>query len=277
MRTRLRIDLAYAGGGYSGWGIQPHLTTVQDEVEKALATALRIDRSLVRTVVAGRTDAGVHALGQVCHCDLPEGLELTTAGLANLAKKVQGALRQEPITINRISVAPEGFDARFSPLSRTYQYRIADSQAANNPLHRAFTVQNTHPLDFDAMVELGHALVGLHDWAAFCRPRVGATTIRELQSYEWVRDHDGVLVATITSDAFCHSMVRALVGAAVAVGRGKLTIAQVLAIREAKKRTSDFVIMPPHGLALVSIAYPDDAELAERAALTRNRRAADPD
>jgi tRNA pseudouridine38-40 synthase len=127
------------------------------------------------------------------------------------------------------------------------------------------------------MVELGHQLVGLHDWAAFCRPRVGATTIRELQSYEWVRDHDGVMVATITSDAFCHSMVRALVGAAVAVGRRKLTIDQVLAIREAKKRTSDFVIMPPHGLALVRVAYPEDSELAERAALTRNKRAADPD
>jgi tRNA pseudouridine38-40 synthase len=253
------------------------LKTVQNELEQALATTLRIDRSLVRTVVAGRTDAGVHALGQVCHFDLPEGVELTTAGLANLGKKVQGALRQEPITITRISLAPEGFDARFSPLARTYHYRIADIQAANNPLHRAFTVRNTYPLDLSAMVELGHQLVGLHDWAAFCQPRVGATTIRELQAYEWVRDHDGVMVATITADAFCHSMVRALVGAAVGVGRGKITIAQVLAIREAKKRTSDFVIMPAHGLALVSVAYPEESEMAERAALTRNRRAADPD
>lgn len=277
MRTRLRIDLAYAGGGYSGWAIQPGLKTVQDELEKALATTLRANRSLIRTVVAGRTDAGVHALGQVCHVDLPDGVDLSSVALANLGKKVQGALRQAPITIHSISRAPEGFDARFSPLSRTYQYRIADKKAIKNPLHRAFTVQNSYELDDGAMVELGHALVGLHDWATFCRPRVGATTIRELQSYEWVRDPDGVLVATIRADAFCHSMVRALVGSAVAVGRGKLTVARVLHLLEAKKRTSEFVTMPAHGLALVSVAYPNESELAERAALTRNKRAADPD
>jgi tRNA pseudouridine38-40 synthase len=197
--------------------------------------------------------------------------------MASLAKKVQGALRSAAITIHAISVAPEGFDARFSPLSRVYQYRIADKSAIKNPLHRAFTVVNSYPLDDRAMAELGHALLGLHDWAAFCQPRVRATTIRELLTYEWARDSDGVLVARIQADAFCHSMVRSLVGAAVAVGRGKLSVPEVLALRDAKVRTSAFVTMPPHGLALVSVEYPGDHEVAERASLTRNRRGADPD
>lgn len=274
---RLRIDLAYDGGGYSGWAMQPGLTTVQEDVETALSIALRLERSQVRTVVAGRTDAGVHALGQVCHLDLPEGYTIGAQALANLSKRVQGTLHGAPITIHRIAVAPEGFDARFSPLSRTYEYRIADTFAVKNPLHRAFTLHMNYALDDTEMARLGSSLVGLHDWSTFCRPRVGATTIRELLSYRWVRDEAGVVVATITADAFCHSMVRALVGAAVALGRGKVKHDEVLALKQARQRTSAFVTMPAHGLSLVAVAYPEEDDVAARAALTRNRRAADPD
>jgi tRNA pseudouridine38-40 synthase len=277
VRTRLRIDLAYAGGSYSGWAIQPGLKTVQEELETALAVALRLERSQVRTVVAGRTDAGVHALGQVCHLDLPEGSELTPAALLSVGRRVQGALQRAPLRIHSIGVAPEGFDARFSPLSRTYDYRIADKSAIKNPLHSAFTVETSYDLDHTEMIRLGASLVGLHDWATFCRPRVGATTIRELKEYRWEREESGVLVATITADAFCHSMVRALVGAAVAVGRGKITHDRVLVLLESKKRTSEFVTMPARGLLLREVTYPDAAELAARAALTRNKRSADPD
>lgn len=277
MRIRLRIDLAYAGGSYSGWAVQPGLKTVQDELETALAVALRIERSDVRTVVAGRTDAGVHALGQVCHLDLPEGLELTPAALGSIARRVQGALGRAPIRIHSIALAPEGFDARFSPLSRSYEYRIADAGATKNPLHREFTVETNYRLDHQEMSRVARSLLGLHDFATFCRPRVGATTIRELQEYRWDRDDSGVLVASIRADAFCHSMVRALVGAAVAVGRGKLTHDQVLVLLENKKRTSDFVTMPAHGLLLREVTYPDADALAARAALTRKKRNADPD
>lgn len=271
------MDLAYAGGSYSGWAMQPGLTTVQEDLERALATALRIPRPQVRTIVAGRTDAGVHALGQVCHLDLPEGFALSAAGVNNIGRRVQGALQGAPIRIHAITVAPEGFDARFSPLSRTYEYRIADHQATKNPSHSAFTLETTYRLDDLDMGRLSANLVGLRDWATFCRPRVGATTVRELQEYSWQRDQHGVLTATIRADAFCHSMVRALVGAAVSVGRGKLTHDQVMALVTKKERTSDFVTMPARGLSLREVTYPDAAELADRAALTRNRRGADPD
>jgi tRNA pseudouridine38-40 synthase len=277
VRVRLRIDLAYAGGSYAGWGIQPINPTIQGELERSLSIALRIDRGLTKTVVAGRTDAGVHAVHQVCHVDLPEGYSLSAYALGELANRVQGALATQNIVIRSITEAPPGFNARFSALSREYHYRIADRGSFKNPLHQSFTLWNRYALDGDVMDQVGQELQGLHDWASFCRPRVGATTIRELTHYRWVRDSDGVLTGTVIADAFCHSMVRALVGAAVAVGRGKLSLSEVLALRDKKARTSEFPTMPAHGLSLIKVTYPNDAELAERAELTRNRRAADPD
>lgn len=277
MSIRLRIDLGYNGSQYSGWAIQPQHRTIQGDLEKALALALRLEPAATRTVVAGRTDAGVHAIGQVCHVQLPDGYELSAHALGQLRARVQGTLATRDIVIHAISVAPEGFDARFSAMSREYEYRIADSLSLKNPLHATFTVWNSYPLDGHAMDELGKALVGLHDWSAFCKPRVGATTIRELQHYHWRRDHDGVLVARVIADAFCHSMVRSLVGAAAAVGRGKLGVQDVVRLRDEKQRTSEFPTMPAHGLSLVKVSYPQDSELSQRASLTRNKRDADPD
>lgn len=277
MSIRLRIDLGYHGAQFSGWGIQPHHRTVQGELERALSIALRIAPKVTRTLVAGRTDAGVHAVGQVCHIQLPEGYELTSRAQSQLRARVQGALAAKDVVIHDIQIAPEGFDARFSALSREYQYRIADGRALKNPLHASFTTWSSYTLDDSVMDELGVALCGLHDWAAFCRPRVGATTIRELQHYRWKRDRDGVLVARVIADAFCHSMVRSLVGAAVAVGRGKLGLKDAIALREGKERTSEFPTMPAHGLSLTKVSYPKDSQMATRASLARNRRAADPD
>ena len=277
MRIRLRIDLGYAGTRYAGWAIQPVHRTVQGELEVALAVALRLDRSEVRTIVAGRTDAGVHAVAQVCHLNLPEGMELSARAQAELSTRVQGALGSSGIVIHRIGVAPEGFDARFSPLWRSYRYRICDATSFRNPLFQNFTLKSPYNLDGDAMNTLGRELSGLHDWASFCKPRVGATTIRELMHYSWERDAEGVLVATVTADAFCHSMVRSLVGAAVSVGRGKISVEEAIRMRDAKKRSSLFPTMPAQGLALIHVEYPPDSELLARAELTRNRRNADPD
>lgn len=257
--------------------MQPGRPTVQEALEAALAVALRVKRSEIRAVVAGRTDTGVHASGQVCHVDLPDTVKLTDAALASLGRRVQGALGRAAISVHSIALAPEGFEARFSAVSRTYQYRIADARAHKNPLHQAFTVSTGFTLDDSAMGSFCQALVGLRDWASFCKPRVGATTIRELTEYVWARDPDGVLVGTITADAFCRSMVRSLVGAAVAVGRGKITAQEALSLAAAKKRTSAFVTMPPHGLCLMTVEYGSDAEVGARAQITRNRRAADPD
>jgi tRNA pseudouridine38-40 synthase len=282
--TRLRLDIAYDGTDFAGWARQPALRTVQGELESALATVLRDDT--VTLTVAGRTDAGVHATGQVAH------LDLTDAHLAQLAKPHgRGAKAMEPaaalkkrlngiaglrsdIHVGAVSLAPDGFDARFSPLFRRYEYRVADSASARNPLLRRHTVWYPAALDVEAMNDAARELLGLHDWAAYCRPREGATTIRELQEFAWRRDETGVLIAGLKADAFCHSMVRALVGASVSVGERRLSGERLRSIRDEAQRTSEFKVMPAHGLALVEVGYPED--VAARAAQTRARREAAP-
>jgi tRNA pseudouridine38-40 synthase len=268
--TRLRIDLGYLGTNFSGWAIQPGLRTVQGSLEEALAIALRCDRSLITSVVAGRTDAGVHALHQVCHVEIPDGVKL--GKLDSLLKRVQGTLRTDDIALHQISLAPEGFDARFSALSRTYEYRIDDRGSKRNPLHHLFTYRSSFSLDGAAMNAVSQALCGLHDFAAFCRPKPGATTIRHLTHFAWTRDADGIFTGSVIADAFCHSMVRSLVGSAVAVGRGRLSVDEVVELRNKGERTSAWTTMAAKGLTLISVQYPPDELVASRALDTRTRR-----
>ena len=270
MSTRLRIDLGYLGTNFSGWAIQPGLRTVQGSLEEALAIALRCDRSLITSVVAGRTDAGVHALHQVCHVEIPDGVKL--GKLDSLLKRVQGTLRTDDIALHQISLAPEGFDARFSAMSRTYEYRIDDRGSKRNPLHHLFTYRSSFNLDDAAMNAVSQRLCGLHDFAAFCRPKPGATTIRHLTHFAWTRDADGILTGSVIADAFCHSMVRSLVGSAVAVGRGRLSVKEVVELRNKGERTSAWTTMAAKGLTLISVEYPPDELVASRALDTRTRR-----
>lgn len=278
--TRLRIDLSYDGTDFHGWARQPEARTVQGELENALALMFRREGAPASLVVAGRTDAGVHARGQVVHLDLEpphltrlERLSHGGAPLPALVRKLNGiAGRAGDIRIHRAVMAPEGFDARFSALWRRYEYRIADVAAFQDPRARAYTVWHPRELDADAMDAAARSLAGLADWAAYCRPRAGATTIRDLQEYSWSRDADGVLVARVVADAFCHSMVRALVGACVAVGEGVLGTGDPLALRDAGERTSAFKVMPAAGLTLMEVGYPPDEELAARAERTRGLR-----
>ena len=270
MSTRLRIDLGYLGTNFSGWAIQPGLRTVQGSLEEDLAIALRCDRSLITSVVAGRTDAGVHALHQVCHVEIPDGVKL--GKLDSLLKRVQGTLRTDDIALHQISLAPEGFDARFSAMSRTYEYRIDDRGSKRNPLHHLFTYRSSFNLDDAAMNAVSQALCGLHDFAAFCRPKPGATTIRHLTHFAWTRDADGILTGSVIADAFCHSMVRSLVGSAVAVGRGRLSVKEVVELRDKGQRTSAWTTMAAKGLTLISVEYPPDELVASRALDTRTRR-----
>lgn len=284
--TRIRLDLAYDGAGFSGWARQPQLRTVQGELEAALATLFRRVPPTPALVVAGRTDAGVHAIGQVAHLDLTlEQLQhLRRIGASRgdhdpenpaavLVRKLNGlAGRARDLRVFAAAIAPSGFDARFAAIWRRYEYRIADAAAVHDPLDRSRTVWLTDELDLEAMAAAADALVGLADWAAYCRPRPGATTVRELQSFTWHRDERGVLVARLQADAFCHSMVRALVGACVAVGTGALGASDPLRLRAAQERTSEFQVMPAGGLVLTEVGYPEDAALAERAEQTRGRR-----
>jgi tRNA pseudouridine38-40 synthase len=264
---RIRLDLAYDGTGFTGWARQPGLRTVQGVLEDALATVFRRQGDPPRLVVAGRTDVGVHATGQVAHVDLTPEQFAHLANAGQLAKRVNGiAGLSSDVRVRRAAIAPPGFDARFGALWRRYEYRIADHPDAQDPRRRSHTLWHPAPLDEQAMHDAAQSLLGLHDFAAFCRPREGATTIRTLQAFEWSRDADGVLVARLQADAFCHSMVRALVGACVGAA------SEARAILDAAVRTSAFKVMPAKGLTLVEVGYPPDAELAARAEQTRGKR-----
>jgi tRNA pseudouridine38-40 synthase len=281
--VRVRLDIAYDGTNFHGWGRQPVLRTVQGTLEEAIATLLRRADTTPSLVVAGRTDAGVHAVGQVAHLDLTQqhsdmivggnrpGGEVTLPEL--LARRLNGILgASSDVVIRGASVAAPGFDARFSATWRRYEYRIADSAAARDPLQRHRTVWHPGRLDAAAMDAAAKALTGLHDFAAYCKPRPDATTIRTLQIFEWRRDSDGVLVAELRADAFCHSMVRGLVGACVAVGDGKLDASRPGELLAEANRSSEFIVMQAKGLTLAEVGYPPVEELASRAELTRARR-----
>jgi len=260
---RLRMDLSYDGANFSGWGRQPDRRTVQQTVEEAISI---VAQHKAETIVAGRTDAGVHATGQVIHVDLPESLELT-----DLAYKLNRIL-DEDIRINNIEIAPAAFHARFSALRRYYEYRILDENKVIPPLARFNTEGWYRPLDVDVMNNASALLLGTHNYAAFCKFREGATTIRTLETFQWRRDREGYLVGDVVADAFCYSMVRNLVGAIVCVADGRKDASWITTLLEDKERVSDSLVFPGRGLTLYKVDYPDAAELVERAAKTVARR-----
>ena len=297
---RIRLDIAYDGTHFRGWARQPGLRTVQGTIEDAVT---RILGGSPRLVVAGRTDAGVHASGQVAHLDLdddqvarlrarrprrrdreagPDAADAAPdagdadAAVAALAGRIAGVLGQYPdVVVSRTSTAPEGFDARFSATSRRYEYRIADTETGYDPLERHRTTTVRASLDVAAMDAAARSLIGLHDFAAYCKPRDEATTIRTLLEFDWRRDAQRTVVAHVRADAFCHSMVRALVGACVAVGEGRLAPRDVVDLRDEGVRTSEFKVLAARGLTLTEVGYPAADLLAARAVQTRNRRDAE--
>lgn len=278
-QLRVRLDVAYEGTDFSGWAIQPERRTVQGVLEDALGRVLRISES--RLSVAGRTDAGVHARGQVCHLDLDLAAwaqvpgRSTTAPEVALRRRLAGVLPPD-VTVRKVAVAPEGFDARFSACWRRYRYRVADGDCRPDPLLRRHLLWHSRPLDLAAMNSAAAFLLGEHDFAAYCRPREGATTIRELRALHWERDRTGLAVATVEADAFCHNQVRAMVGALLAVGDGRRPVAWPGQVLAAGVRDPGVTVVAPHGLTLEAVAYPPDDELAARARLARNRRSLPP-
>ena len=282
--VRLRLDLAYDGAGFAGWARQPGLRTVQGVLEDALATVLRTrprGEPSPRVTVAGRTDAGVHARGQVAHVDVGVAALLAIRGRSDregpaaLVARLGGVLPGD-LVVHRATVAPTGFDARFSALRRRYVYRVCDDAALRDPLRRGHVLWHRRPLDADAMAVAARPLVGRHDFAAFCKPRPAATTIRTLERFEWVRmasgPDAGLVVAVVQADAFCHSMVRALVGASLVVGEGRRPPGWPGALLAGRRRDGAAAVVPAHGLTLEEGGYPADAELAGRAERTRARR-----
>ena len=274
--VRLRLDFGYDGTAFSGWAMQPGKRTVEDELSAALTLILRAS-SPVRLTIAGRTDAGVHARGAVAHIDvdpaafalLPGRADRTPAQAA--LTRLNGVLPQD-IVVHAVSVAPEGLHARFSATGRRYHYRICDQPGLLDPLRRYDTVVNRRVLDVAAMHEASQSLLGLADFAAFCMKREGATTIRTLLEYSWTRAADGTVCATVVADAFCRSMVRALVGAVIPVGEGRRPVEWPAQVLVAGQRHPAVVVMPAHGLSLEEVFYPPDAELGSRHRESRVKR-----
>jgi tRNA pseudouridine38-40 synthase len=268
MRVRWRLDVAYDGTDFAGWARQPGRRTVQDTLETAITTVLRLDAAPL--TVAGRTDAGVHARGQVCHVDLPADIAPLRRGepLESSLLRRLGRLLPADLRVTAIRRAGTGFDARFSPCWRRYAYRICDDPARVDPLRRREVLVWSRHLDVEAMETASAGLVGVHDFAAYCRQRAGATTIRALLGLTWRRT-DGLVVATVTADAFCHQMVRSLVGAMLVVGEGRRPPSWPAEVLAAGVREPLATPASPHGLTLEEVGYPPDDELAARAVQTR--------
>lgn len=299
--VRLRAEVAYDGGGFHGWARQPGLRTVQAELERALGTVLRLpDPTSVRVAVAGRTDAGVHAVGQVCHADVPisawERATVVREPRADpeppgvvLRRRLNGLLPDD-LRVRDLEVAAPGFDARWSASWRRYSYLVADDPAVADPRLRGHVLWHRRGLDVAAMDTSARPFLGEHDFTAFCRARDGASAVRTIHEIGWRRlaigtgpDRDraggrgsgpGLVEFEVRADAFCHSMVRGLVGAFLSVGDGRWPADRPAALLVAARRVSVLPTAPAHGLTLVEVGYPPDDELGAQATRAKRWRGA---
>jgi tRNA pseudouridine38-40 synthase len=269
--VRIRLDVSYDGTDFSGWAAQPDRRTVAGVLQAELDRVLGAGTATGLTV-AGRTDAGVHATGQVCHIDLPD--DSWSAVAATLVRRLAGLLPLD-IRVRTAQPVPDVFDARFSALYRRYEYRVTDARFGAEPLRRRDTLAWPRPLDIGRLNQAALGLVGEHDFAAYCRKKEHATTIREVTRLEWRREPDGILIATVQADAFCQQMVRSLVGGMLAAGDGRRAVEWPGSLLVRRERADDVPVVGAHGLTLVEVGYPTDPrELAERATATRQLRAA---
>ncbi len=274
--VRLRLDIAYDGTDFAGWATQAGQRTVAGVIDDALTTVFRTP---VRLWAAGRTDTGVHATGQVAHVDVPAAAlpnayprspRATDPEFLPLLRRL-GRFLPTDVRVLGITRAPSGFDARFSALRRHYEYRLSTAAYGVAPQQARYITAWPRDLDVDAMSVASQDLLGLHDFAAFCRHRSGATTIRDLQRLDWTREGD-LITAHVSADAFCWQMVRSLVGALLAVGEHRRTPQWCIELLSATGRSSDFAAAPAQGLTLVGVDYPPDDELAARILITRDLR-----
>ena len=281
--TRWRLSLSYDGTDFHGWAKQPALRTVQGDLLEALEVVFGPSEDDFAMRVAGRTDAGVHALNQQVHIELSERqldrLGRDRAAIANpafMADRLNRILKQD-VRLHSFALAADGFDARFSATYRRYRYRIADGASTQNPLESRYTLPIFRELNLLDMQSAALEVLGLHDFASFCRPRPGSTTIRELREITVRRNSNAgnVIEIELLADAFCHNMVRSLVGALIAVGRGQATRADVRAALDRADRTESYRVVAAQGLTLIEIGYPADELLAEQAEKTKNLRTHD--
>jgi tRNA pseudouridine38-40 synthase len=238
-----RIDLAYDGTDFHGYGRQNNVRTIQGDLEKAL---FRITGE-VKTVVAGRTDGGVHAVGQVVSFSVDAPLDTD-----RLQRSLNGQLGPE-IAVNAVTEVGDRFHARFSAVARRYRYRISN-RPVQDPLTSRTAWHVPEPLDVDAMDRAVGAFIGVHDFASLCRKAPGRTTVREVLDAHWTRTGD-LVELSIGAVAFCHQMVRSIVTVSVDVGKGRSRPEDVQAILEAHSRDVVRGLAPPFGLTLMAVTY----------------------
>ncbi|HEX5597400.1 MAG TPA: tRNA pseudouridine(38-40) synthase TruA [Micromonosporaceae bacterium] len=279
-RDRVRLDVAYDGTGFSGWAVQPDRRTVAGVLTETLQRIFGPTGATGLTV-AGRTDAGVHAIAQVCHVDIaaeawaalaaksqPREEAVTAALLRRLNRMLPDDVR-----VRAVTEVPADFDARFSATFRRYEYRVTDAPYGADPLRRHEILAWPRPLDLAALNTAAAGLLGEHDFAAYCRRKENATTVREVTRLDWRRDERDILIATVQADAFCQAMVRSLVGAMLVAGDGRRSVDWPAGLLTLRERSSEVPVVAPHGLTLVAVGYPDDpAEYARRAETTRRLR-----
>jgi tRNA pseudouridine38-40 synthase len=274
--VRLRLDLGYDGTDFAGWAAQPGRRTVAGTLTGALERLFGPAGSAGRTglsglTVAGRTDAGVHATGQVCHVDVDAGRWAVLG--ASLLRRLNGLLPPQ-IRVSAVEPAAPGFDARFSATFRRYAYRIGDAPFGVPPLGHRYALAWPRPVDLALVNQAASRLLGEHDFAAYCRRKERGTTVRTVLDLHWQRGPDGLVVAGIRADAFCQAMVRSLVGALLAVSDGRRPVGWPASLLDRSQRADEVWAAPPHGLVLVEVGYPEDpAELADQAGRTRRLRA----
>ena len=274
--SRYRIDFGYDGSDFAGFAKQPGLRTVQSELVKGLEVIFGKDNKDFAMRVAGRTDAGVHAQHQVVHVDLSPTQIKRIGRNPDVASRVNTALPQD-IRLFSFEKAPAGFDARYSAIYRRYRYKIADHASFLDPLSVRYVLKLKVDLDLKLMRQAAKQMVGLHDFGAFCKPRAGATTIRNLRYIRITRNRKAgnIVEIELKGDAFCHNMVRSLTGALVAVARGRASVGDVKDRLISANRTGSFKVLGGRGLSLIEVGYPRDEKLAEQAEKARKLRSLD--
>jgi tRNA pseudouridine38-40 synthase len=269
--VRFRVDLAYDGTDFAGWAKQPGLRTVEGDLVKMFEKVFGKSKTDFDVRVAGRTDSGVHAKHQVCHLDIPQK-RLSRIGRDPLNAFRLNTLIADDLIILDIHQITSDFDARFSALGRRYRYTIVDPEFKKDPMLVRYALTHKRVLDVDLMNLAAKELIGLKDFAAFCKPRAGASTIRNLTTFQVSRDPGGLITIEIHADAFCHNMIRSLVGSIMAVADGRLSIQDLIQAQKSGKRANKFKTIDAKGLSLESIDYPDPADYAKQANLNRVMR-----
>lgn len=254
--SRVRLVVAYDGTDFRGLAPNPGVRTVVGEMQRVLAAAIGYVPDIV---MSGRTDAGVHASHQVLSLDLPSGHVADNAAIDRVQRMLNARLRPEVVTQSIELVDPD-FSARFDATGRSYRYRITNRPAAD-PIAARYAWHVAEPLDLALMRLACDPIIGEHDFSSFCRrPKVSPgseplSLVRRIDKAAWSEVAEGQLEFRIDGSAFCHQMVRSLVGFHVAVGRGKRTAGEILGVLRARDRQLAEQPAPPHGLHLIDVQY----------------------